>query len=91
MNGEIIFLRLLDVGRSIDFSEPGLLFPRLPDNKIVKTKDTPSYVTFPKPLIIEHKEDISFNVGNVKEVKVLVKIYEDGVISLLGRLKFIDT
>ncbi|MFX1280436.1 MAG: hypothetical protein ACFFA3_13590 [Promethearchaeota archaeon] len=91
MNGEIIFLRLLDAGRSIDLSEPALLFPRLPIEQIIKTKDTPSYVIFPKPMIIEVKGDISYKSDYVKELRILAKIYEDGIISLLARMRFTDT
>jgi hypothetical protein len=88
LNGEVIFLRLIDVGRSINLKELNLNSPRFPDRQIIKTKDTPSYLSFPGPLKIEIKEDVSFQVDFLKEIKIIVKLYEDGVISLIGRLKF---
>jgi len=42
LNGEVIFLRLRDVGRSINLRELASIFPRIPDKRIIKTKDTPS-------------------------------------------------
>jgi len=42
-------------------------------------------------MTIEIKEDISFKVDFIKKLRVLAKIYEDGVISLIGRLRFVDT
>ncbi|MFX1574085.1 MAG: hypothetical protein ACFFB0_15180 [Promethearchaeota archaeon] len=90
MNGEIIFLRLLDVGKSINLRELASIFPRITDKRIIKTKDTPSYLDFPKPVTIELKQDISLKEDFIRDMKFLVKIYEDGVISLIGRLKFMN-
>ncbi|MFX1390282.1 MAG: hypothetical protein ACFE9Z_09490 [Promethearchaeota archaeon] len=50
MNGEVIFLRLTDVGRSIDLKRAATLIPVIQDKRIIKTKNTPSYVDFPYPL-----------------------------------------
>ncbi|MFX1321584.1 MAG: hypothetical protein ACFFAQ_08070 [Promethearchaeota archaeon] len=88
MNGEVIFLRLLDIGRSINLGQLASIFPQIPDKRIVKTKDTPSYVDFPKPLVIELEQNISIKTDFVRDIKFIVKIYEDGVISLIGRLYF---
>lgn len=90
MNGKVIFLRLLDIGRSINLRELASIFPKIPDKQIVKTKDTPSYVDFPKPLIMELKQNISLKADFIRDIKFIVKIYEDGVICLIGRLEFID-
>ncbi|MFX0042471.1 MAG: hypothetical protein ACFE8L_06135 [Candidatus Hodarchaeota archaeon] len=90
MNGEVIFLRLIDIGRSINLIELASIFPRIPDKRIIKTKDTPSYLDFPKPIIMELKQNISLNVDFVRDIKIIVKIYEDGVISLIARLNFMN-
>jgi hypothetical protein len=41
LNGEVIFFRLTDVGRSIDLKEVTKIIPAIQDKKIIKTKDTP--------------------------------------------------
>ncbi|MFX1478523.1 MAG: hypothetical protein ACFFCI_10385 [Promethearchaeota archaeon] len=88
MNGEIIFIRLTDVGRTINLRELSSIFPSIQDKRIIKTKDTPSYVDFPKPIVMELKEKISLKVDFIRDIKIKVKIYEDGVICLIGRLEF---
>ncbi|MFX1312230.1 MAG: hypothetical protein ACFFHD_06420 [Promethearchaeota archaeon] len=90
MNGEVIFLRLLDVGRSSNLRELASIFPRIPDKRIIKTKDTPSYVDFPKPITIEFNQEFSLKVEVIRDIKLIVKIYEDGIVSLIGRLAFTD-
>ncbi|MFX1420218.1 MAG: hypothetical protein ACFE9N_14995 [Promethearchaeota archaeon] len=90
MNGEVIFFRLTDVGRSIDLSKATNVIPAIHDKKIVKTKDTPSYVDFPAPLLLEVTQKISSELKNVKDLTLYIKLYSDGVISLIARLVFQD-
>ena len=59
MNGELIFLRLTDVGRNIDLKKATTLIPAIQDKKIIKTKDTPAYVDFPDPLNLEVTQKIT--------------------------------
>jgi hypothetical protein len=88
LNGEIIFLRLTDVGRSIDLKKAITMIPAIQDKKIIKTKDTPAYVDFPDPLNIEITLKITSELKNVENITLNVKLYADGVISLIVRLDF---
>lgn len=88
MNGEVIFLRLTDVGRSIDLKKATTLIPAIQDKKIIKTKDTPAYVDFPDPLNLEVTQKITSELKNVEHISLNVKIYAEGVISLIARLDF---
>lgn len=90
MNGEVIFLRLTDVGRKINLRLASKLFPALPDKKIIKTKDTPSFVDFPEPLNLVITQKITSESIKIKDINLNIKLYEDGVISLIARLKFKD-
>ena len=58
MNGEVIFMRLTDVGRKIHLKEAGSIFPGIPDKKIIKTKNTPSYLDFPEWLRLDFQQEI---------------------------------
>ena len=90
MNGEVIFFRLTDVGRSIDLKKVVNIIPAIQDKKIIKTKDTPSYVDFPVPLLLEVTQKISSEVKNFEDLTLYIKLYSDGVISLIARLNFRD-
>ncbi|MFW9820683.1 MAG: hypothetical protein ACFFE5_13825 [Candidatus Thorarchaeota archaeon] len=90
MNGEVIFFRLTDVGRSIDLKEVRKIIPAIHDKKIIKTKDTPSYVDFPIPLLLEVTQKISSELKNIEDISLHIKLYSEGVISLIARLVFRD-
>ncbi|MFW9999289.1 MAG: hypothetical protein ACFE9Q_15920 [Candidatus Hodarchaeota archaeon] len=90
MNGEVIFLRLTDVGRSIDLKKATTMIPAIQDKKIIKTKDTPSYVDFPEPLNLEVTQNITSELKNILSITLQVKLYAEGVISLISRLVFRD-
>ncbi len=90
MNGEAIFFRLTDVGRSIDLKKVTNIIPAIQDKKIIKTKGTPSYVDFPVPLLLEVTQKISSEVKNFEDLTLYIKLYSDGVISLIARLNFRD-
>ncbi len=90
LDGEVIFFRLTDVGRSIDLSKVATIIPAIPDKKIIKTKNTPSYVDFPEPLIIEITQSISTELKSFHNITIYIKVYSDGVISLIARLLFTD-
>ncbi|MFW9820752.1 MAG: hypothetical protein ACFFE5_14175, partial [Candidatus Thorarchaeota archaeon] len=62
----------------------------IPDKKIIKTKNTPSYVDFPEPLIIEITQSISTELKSFHDIIIYIKVYSDGVISLMARLLFTD-
>ncbi|MFX1325812.1 MAG: hypothetical protein ACFE8N_12740 [Promethearchaeota archaeon] len=88
MQGEVIFLRLTDVGRSIDLKKATNIIPATQNKKIIKTKDTPSYLDFPNPLVIEVSQSISSELKNIESITLYVKLYAEGVISLIARLSF---
>ncbi|MFX0104922.1 MAG: hypothetical protein ACFE75_05485 [Candidatus Hodarchaeota archaeon] len=90
MNGEVVFFRLTDVGRSIDLKKITNVIPAIQDKKIIKTKDTPSYLDFPDPLLLQVTQDISSELKNVENINLYIKLYSDGVISLIARLVFRD-
>ncbi|MFX0039332.1 MAG: hypothetical protein ACFFCY_06960 [Promethearchaeota archaeon] len=90
MNGEVIFFRLTDVGRSIDLKRVMNIVPAIEDKKIIKTKDTPSYVDFPVPLLLEVTPKIDSELKNIEDITLHIKLYSDGVISLIARLIFRD-
>jgi len=91
LNGEVIFLRLIDVGRNINLKKASTIFPRIPDKRIIRTKDTPSYVDFPEPLNLELTQNIVSESKNITEITLQVKLYEEGVISLIARINFRNT
>ncbi|MFW9876288.1 MAG: hypothetical protein ACFFG0_24595 [Candidatus Thorarchaeota archaeon] len=90
MKGEVVFFRLTDVGRSIDLKKVAKIIPAIQDKKIIKTKDTPSYVDFPVPLLLEVTQKISTELKNVEDLTLYIKLYSDGVISLIARIAFRD-
>ena len=90
LNGEVIFMRLTDVGRKIHLQEASLIFPGIPDKIILKTKDTPSYLDFPESLTLDLQQEILSESKIVSKVDLKIKLYDDGVISLIARLKFTD-
>ncbi|MFX1501291.1 MAG: hypothetical protein ACFFDH_10055, partial [Promethearchaeota archaeon] len=90
MKGEIIYLRLTDVGRNINLKKATTMIPAIQDKKIIKTKDTPAYVDFPDPLNLEVTQKITSELKNIENISVKIKIYAEGVISLIARLDFHD-
>jgi hypothetical protein len=90
MNGEVIFMRLTDVGRNIHLKEASVIFPGIPDKKIIKTKDTPSYLDFPECLRLDFQQEILTESKFINNADLQIKLYADGVISLIARIKFTD-
>jgi hypothetical protein len=89
LNGEVVFIRLVNVGRFIDLKKVLTVFPGKPDVLSFESKDTP-VVYLPKPLALDiHDLDIENN-ELIKNVKLKVKLYEDGVISFVARLSIED-
>jgi len=90
LNGEVIFMRLTNMGRKIYLKKASSIFPGIKDKKIIKTKDTPSYVDFPECLTLNLHQEINTGSKYISKVDLQIKLYEDGVISLIARLKFTD-
>ncbi len=89
MKGEIVFIRLVEVGRYIDLKRVLGVFPGKPDVLSFESKDTP-VVYLPKPLALELPEISCETECPIKKVKVKIKLYEDGVVSFIARLAFED-
>ena len=88
MKGEIILLRLIDVGRKINLKKAVNVIHGSQDKLIIKKRDTPKYVDFPEPIRLEITQEVTATAQNINRVDLLIKLYEDGVISLTARLKF---
>ncbi|MFW9829059.1 MAG: hypothetical protein ACFFEY_15895 [Candidatus Thorarchaeota archaeon] len=88
MNGEVIFFRLTDVGRSIDLNRAKKIFPGIPDKRIVKTKDTPYNINITETLKLELTQNISSESKFINKIDLQIRLYEGGVISLIARVKF---
>ncbi|MFW9772437.1 MAG: hypothetical protein ACFFFB_09920 [Candidatus Heimdallarchaeota archaeon] len=71
MNREVIFLRLTDVGRSIDLNRAKNIFPGIPDKRIVKTKDNPYNVNITEALKLELTQNISFSNFRLLYIEVI--------------------
>ncbi|TFF99059.1 MAG: hypothetical protein EU542_09380 [Promethearchaeota archaeon] len=88
VDGEAIFIRLYDVGSSIDLERVLSVFPGIQDKKFMRSKDTPEYIHFPRPLRLDLTYDKKTNSFNSENILLRIKMYKDGVISLAARLKF---
>ncbi|MBY9003649.1 MAG: hypothetical protein KGD73_06730 [Candidatus Lokiarchaeota archaeon] len=88
MKGEVIFMRLTDVGRKINLQNTSKIFPGIHDKKKFKTKDTPSYLDFPESLTLDLQLKLDTESVCINNIDLQIKLYEDGVISLIARLKF---
>ena len=90
MNGEVVFFQLFDVGRYIDLNDIQSIFPGIRDKKIIKTKDTPDYIIIPETIRVEIEQDVIVKSNILKNFKAQIKLYEDGVISFIIRIDFVD-
>lgn len=88
IRSEVVFFYLYDAGRSIDLKKVATLIPANPGISIIKNKrDTPESLTLPVPLIVqlarfEYNADLPFD-----RVSMNARIFEEGVISILVRVK----
>lgn len=90
MEGELIILNLFDVGRYIDLNRVQTVLPGKREKIIMKSKDTPSYIDIPNPLIFELRDLPKLSLNTTEISKLNVRIYEDGVITLVLRINFMD-
>ena len=88
LKGELIFFRLVDIGRKIDLESVISLIPGIKDKSVIKSRNTPSYLDFPEPVRLEIDEKVIFSSEFVNEMDFRIKLYEDGVVSLISRLYF---
>jgi hypothetical protein len=84
---EAVFFHLYDVGRSVDLEKVAGLLPAHPDFGIAKRRDTPASLTLPTPLILELGEPECSGLGGLECLSSQAKIYEEGVVSIVVRIK----
>ncbi|HUZ18437.1 MAG TPA: hypothetical protein VMV68_08610 [Spirochaetia bacterium] len=90
---EVIRMDLYDVGRSVDLEKAQRLVPASRGFHVVAGRDTPESIYVPKPLIVQ-LDSMIFDQGttpasagqSVRSISIQAKIYEDGVVSMIGRM-----
>ena len=88
MDGEMVYLKLYDVGRHVDVSAVvGELSGSQPVTTTV-TKDTSPNISLPRPIIVELESHQHSDSPFFKSATLSAKIYEDGVITFIARLQF---
>lgn len=88
MDGELVFMKLFDVGRHIDISAVvGELSGSQPLTTTV-TKDTTPNISLPRPIIVELESHQHSQSPYFKSATLSAKIYEDGVITFITRLAY---
>jgi hypothetical protein len=88
INGEVVFIQLVDVGRYINLKGVIPVFPEFSDTKFMKTKDTPEFIYIPTPLRLKISHILKDKEIPLKRLRLQIKLYEDGVIALIARLNF---
>jgi hypothetical protein len=84
---EIVLFFLYDVGRHIDLKQVAALIPAHDDFDIVKRRDTPASLSLPRPLILALGESESVEPGDFESFSAQAKIFEEGALSLILRVK----
>jgi hypothetical protein len=90
---EIVRMSLYDVGRSINIKKATELLPGTPGMRIVRRRDTPQSHMMPTPLCVDLRSgpQKAFFDDNVEGFSAMARIYDEGVISLVVRLKLVVT
>ena len=88
MNGEMIFIKMTDLGRFIDLKKLEKILPGIYIKELVITRDTPKYIYIPKPLIVELTLSENLDAPYIKNIILQERIYEDGVLSMIARISF---
>lgn len=84
---EIVFFHLFDVGRSVDLRKVAALIPANEDFDIVKRRDTPASLKLPRPLTLALGDGDCLENRDLDCFSAHAKIYEEGAIVLLVRVK----
>ena len=90
---EIVHMALYDIGRSIDLKQAADLLPGTPGMRIMRRRDTPESVMIPTPLCIDlrtGKQKI-FTDETVEGFAATARLYDDGVMSIIIRLRVSST
>ncbi|MFZ4617900.1 MAG: hypothetical protein ACOYM2_17100 [Rectinemataceae bacterium] len=87
LSTEVVFFHLYDVGRSIDLRKAAELIPALDDFDIVKRRDTPASLSLPRALTLSLGDNEVAERGEFESFSAHAKIYAEGAIVLLVRVK----
>ena len=90
INGEVVYILIFDVGKSIDLTNIVSVFPEIRYKKVKGLKDTPSNIDFLEPFIIQITHPGIIKSTLLTNLTIKANLYEDGVISLIGRVSFKD-
>jgi hypothetical protein len=85
MRGEIIYLKLYDVGRDIELDRFMLGVKPLVDKVKFTSKLTPSYLAMPLPVILDIAEYGQVENTPIKNTRIYAKLYHGGVITMEAR------
>ncbi|HPD80196.1 MAG TPA: hypothetical protein P5519_11485 [Spirochaetia bacterium] len=90
---EVVRFALYDVGRSIDLSRVLTIVPGTPGMKLDKRRNTPGSIQLPKPLSIDLRVGPQAAIldSRIKSLTLSARVYEEGVISFMLRLKVTAT
>jgi hypothetical protein len=90
---EIVRMSLYDVGRSINIKKATELLPGTPGMRIMRRRDTPQSHMMPTPLCVDLRSGSqkTFLDDNVEGFSAMARIYDEGVISVVVRLKLSAT
>lgn len=84
---EIVFFHLFDVGRAIDLRKVAALIPANEEFDIVKRRDTPASLSLPHPLTLSLDDGDRIENRDFESFSAQAKIYEEGAIVLMVRVK----
>ena len=83
---EIVHLYVYDIGRAVDLKLAAGYIPAYPDIGFGKRRDTPAYLTLPKPLVLTlNTKDC--DAPYFEKFSALAKIYDDGALTLVVRYR----
>lgn len=90
---EVVRFALYDVGRSIDLSCVLKIVPGTPGMRLDKRRNTPGSIQLPKPLSIDLRAgpQVAITDPRIKSLTLSARVYEEGVISFMLRLKVTAT
>ena len=86
---DVVRFALYDVGRSIDLSKVLLIVPGSPGMKLDKRRNTPGSIQLPRPLSIDLRAgpQAALKDKRIHSLTLSARIYEEGVISFMLKLK----
>ncbi|HUX50836.1 MAG TPA: hypothetical protein VMW73_08565 [Spirochaetia bacterium] len=84
---EAVFMFLHDIGRSVDLAQTRRIIPASEDARILSSRDTPASLSIPEPLHLDIAAIEFPDAKPFEQISLSAKIYEDGVISMIVRVR----